>query len=227
MRPVWTRNGKDRATAGDRCCGDRCAEPPESCCGYVDMWGWRCDVRSCIGHSYEVGGVALCATHISLCLAYGGHADRLDNELEDIFEQTPTLVRWITRGLDSEVRELLDPDKPASAMADHEILAGKSPTWKASWRSPVTNMAVRVALGGAADPRIFVCERERQILFFSVPSNVAMAATTYGSLDPDADVREAILDRIRKPLMDATAKTRMIELAGRVGSPGTELEFAL
>jgi hypothetical protein len=215
MRAVWTRNGKGRATAGDRCCGDRCLEPPETCCGYVDLWGWRCDVKSCAGHSYEVDGLALCGTHVSLCLAYGGNAGRLDYELDDIFEQTPTLLRWITRGLDADIREMLSPENPDEVVMDQEVVTGKGPTWKASWRSPATNLAVRIALGGASDPRIFVCEREHQLLFFSVPPDIAMAVAAFGNLDPDIDVREAILDRVREPVAEAAARTRMVELAGR------------
>jgi len=215
MKAVWTRNGKDGATAEDRCCGDRCSEPPESCCGYVDLWGWRCDVRSCAGHGYEVGGVSLCATHVSLCLAYGGNAEELHEELDDLYNQTPTLLRWMTRGLDAQVRELLDPETPSAVIVDQEVIAGKSPTWKASWRSLATNMAVRIALGGSSDPRVFVCERDRQVLFFSVPANVTMAAATFHEIDPDADVREAILDRVRPTLVEANAKARMVELAGR------------
>jgi hypothetical protein len=215
MQAVWTRNGKDRATAEDRCCGDRCSEPPECCCGYVDLWGWKCDARSCVGHSYEVDGTSLCATHVSLCLAYGGNADRLQDELEDLYDQTPTLLRWMTRGLDAQVREMLCPEVPSDVILDQEVIAGKSAKWKASWRSPVTNMAVRLSLGGSTDPRVYVCERDRQVLFFTVPANVAMAAMTFHEIDPDADVREAILDRIRKPLVEVNAKARMVELAGR------------
>jgi hypothetical protein len=161
-----------------------------------------------------VGGVSLCATHVSLCLAYGGNADKLQSELDDLFNQTPTLLRWMTRGLDAQVRELLDPETPSAVIVDQEVIADKTPTWKASWRSPATNMAVRLALGGSTDPRVFVCERDRQVLFFSVPANVTMAAATFHEIDPDADVREAILDRVRKPLTESTAKARMVELAG-------------
>jgi hypothetical protein len=43
---------------------------------------------------------------------------------------------------------------------------------------------------------------------------VTMAAATFHEIDPNADVREAILDRVRKPLTEANAKARMVELAG-------------
>src|SRR5665213_2200024 len=100
MQALWTRNTKSKATESDRCCERRCTEPPDMVCAFVDQYGWRCSLRSCVGHSYEISGDALCAMHASLCFAIGGDAPVLNTELRDQWEQTPTLLRWMTRGLD-------------------------------------------------------------------------------------------------------------------------------
>ena len=190
----------------------------------MDQWGWRCSTRSCVGHTYELPDIQLCSTHASLCFAYGGEAPPFGAELQDLFDQTPTLLRWVTRGLHGGIAKLLDPEDPRSVSVRHEVVAGKTISWQAEWRSLSTDWNISVDISGSADPWISLFEGENLELKFQMPENLnSRTGEAFSDGGSEVDVRAAVLRRLSSAISLSGFTGTMINLAG---AAKIELEFA-
>ena len=164
MNPLWTRSGKRSITAAEGCHAERCAEQPEHRCTYVDQWGWRCLAPSCRVHGLVVSGHALCLRHAGLCLGLGGDVNPIPGELEDEYEQTPSLLIWAARGVDTDMRKVFADTFGASSVTfEQRIEAHERPRWLAEWRAD--GVAVALVIEGYGDPLLTITDSgERLIL---------------------------------------------------------------
>ena len=217
MQAVWTRNNKAKATAADRCCERRCSEKPEVVCSFIDQYGWRCSSPACIGHAYEIGDGILCRTHASLCFAVGGDTPPLEGELCDQWDQTPTLLRWMTRGLDQGVRSALEHE--GSGIIHEQGVCAKDPrtlAWWARWARTDADLLVALNFAGAADPTIVVSHDGEILKQFNVPASLHSPVMRYGEFDPDSDIKGIIVARVTGALAVVNIATTIVELTGKL-----------
>jgi hypothetical protein len=75
-------------------------------CGYVDRRGRACPTRWCWEHCIVLGGHSFCARHASTLIAIGGEETRR-TALPELENRVPSLVYWVGRDMDADVRSLL------------------------------------------------------------------------------------------------------------------------
>ena len=88
----------------------------------------------------ELGGEPYCRRHAGLFLALGGSLALLDCELDDHFARRPSLVSWVPRDLDLDMRNLLAdvaeiPRYQATIVTKQMIHAAPPElvTWEVRW----------------------------------------------------------------------------------------------
>jgi hypothetical protein len=170
-----------------------------------------------VGHGYEIAGDTLCSVHASLCFAICGDEPVLEDEIRDQWEQTPTLLRWMTRGLDAGIRAALRHE--GSEIAHEQGVCAKdlrTLAWWARWERKDADLIVALNIGGAADPSIVVSHGGDVLKQFNVPASLHSPVMRYGEFDPDSDIRGIIVARVTGALAVVNIANTLVELTGRL-----------
>lgn len=133
-----------------RGCGNRTAQ----LCAYRDRRERSCSATICPAHSISLGGVTYCRRHAGTVQAIGELA--LDQSAHpDIDDRAPSLVDWIGRDIDRDIRTLLARSaRPGeSVVADDAARRAhdfrRNARWERSWRlvehtGPILNVTLHV-----------------------------------------------------------------------------------
>ena len=116
-------------------------------CDYVDRRGRRCQTAWCPAHRAVVDGEVLCRRHAGV---RGALAARITGDAPpdpDLEVRSPSLVRWVSDGVESAVRTLLGA--PGVAVASSPVVLvmgvrGGLRAWERSWSSGEHVVRIRV-----------------------------------------------------------------------------------
>lgn len=117
-----------------------CSEPACSSqtavqCQYVDRRQRECTSAWCREHQTLAHGGIYCRRHAGIINALGpNHANMT---LPDIDNRAPSLANWVSRDLDTPIRDLLEQEFPGHDMTVTTVVSGGSPrerTWGRSWK---------------------------------------------------------------------------------------------
>jgi hypothetical protein len=144
-----------RAASGVACTMRGCANHTAQLCAYRDRRERSCTATICPAHSISLGGVVYCRRHAGTVQAIGELAMDQSGH-PDIDDRAPSLVDWIGRDIDKDIRTLLArAARPGeSVIADdaarlaHDFL--RNARWERSWRlvehtGPILNVTLHVA----------------------------------------------------------------------------------
>ena len=142
--------------AGDRPCTERgCALTTGLSCAYVDRRGRRCPTSWCPEHRLVMDGKVYCRRHAGIVSALPGGSTSSSAPLPDLENRAPSLVSWVAREVDADIRRLLlaelDDAGGAQLITDPVYLIFVGPerrrAWERAWKLVThTGTALRVAL---------------------------------------------------------------------------------
>jgi hypothetical protein len=135
-----------------RGCGNHTAQ----LCAYRDRRERTCSATICPAHGISLGGITYCRRHAGTMQAIGELA-RDQSGRPDIDDRAPSLVDWIGRDIDRDIRTLLArAARPGeSVIADDTARLAhdfhRNARWERSWRlvehtGPILNVTLHVAV---------------------------------------------------------------------------------
>jgi hypothetical protein len=137
--PAQASTPAPAASSGVACeipgCGNQTAQP----CAYRDGRGHECRAVHCPDHGQSIDGTFYCRRHAGVVRALGVD-DTPQGGLPDVDNRAPSLVSWIARDLDANVRRLLRDAAGAgeSVIADETVHVARDfnrkARWEQSWR---------------------------------------------------------------------------------------------
>jgi hypothetical protein len=144
-----------RAASGIACTMRGCANHTAQLCAYRDRRERSCSAKICPAHSILLGGITYCRRHAGTVQAIGELAGDQSGH-PDIDDRAPSLVDWIARDLDRDIRTLLArAARPGeSVIADDSARLAhdfrRNSRWERSWRlvehtGPILNVTLHVA----------------------------------------------------------------------------------
>jgi hypothetical protein len=111
-------------------------------CAYVDRRGLGCGTAWCSDHHLVVEDRAYCRRHAGVVSAMPGGDIRGSAPLPDVENRSPSLVSWVAREVDADIRYLLAAELiqggAAELVADpvHPIFTGsdRRRAWERAWK---------------------------------------------------------------------------------------------
>jgi len=143
-----------RVATGIACAMRGCNNHTAELCAYRDRRERSCATAICPAHSISLGGVTYCRRHAGTVQAIGELA-RDQSGHPDVDDRAPSLVDWISRDLDKDIRRLLARTaRPGeSVIADDAARLAhdfhRNARWERSWRlvehtGPILNVTLHV-----------------------------------------------------------------------------------
>ncbi len=140
---------------GSLACNEQaCAETNGVACQYVDRRNRGCKSAWCPAHRIVMDGQVFCRRHAGVVSALPG-GTAAGSPLPDLENRAPSLVSWVARELDADIRSVLlkevDPASGAQLIADPVSLifigTERRRAWERSWKLAThTGLAIRVGL---------------------------------------------------------------------------------
>ena len=132
-----------------------CSNQTGRLCAYRDRRDRSCSATICPAHSISLGGVVYCRRHAGTVQAIGELA-RDQSAHPDVDDRAPSLVDWIARDIDKDIRTLLARTaRPGeSVLADEAARLAhdfhRNARWERSWRliehtGPILSVTLDVA----------------------------------------------------------------------------------
>lgn len=149
-----------RAASGIACTMHGCANNTAQLCAYRDRRERSCSATICPAHGVSLGGNVYCRRHAGTVQAIGELAHDPSGH-PDVDDRAPSLVDWVGRDLDRDIRTLLArAARPGeSVIADNSARLAhdfrRNPRWERSWRlvehtGPILNVTLHVAVDDAS-----------------------------------------------------------------------------
>jgi hypothetical protein len=143
------------AQTGVSCTMRGCPNTTAQLCAYRDRRDRTCSATICPAHGIALAGITYCRRHAGTVQAIGELATEPGGR-PDINDRAPSLVDWIGRDLDKDIRTLLARTaRPGeSVVADDAARLAhdfrRNARWERSWRlvehtGPVLNITLHVA----------------------------------------------------------------------------------
>jgi hypothetical protein len=126
-------------STGITCGAPGCSNDTALPCAYRDRRGRMCPTAFCPDHGATLYGVTYCRRHAGTVQAIGELAAD-PNGRPDIDDRTPSLVNWISRDLDQQIRALLAAAarEGESVVVDESVRltrdSKRNLRWERSWR---------------------------------------------------------------------------------------------
>jgi hypothetical protein len=168
-------------------------------CAYVDKRGRECNGIFCPAHWGVINGAVYCRRHANTVRALGDNG-RDRRGLPDVDNRGPSLVNWIAREIDDQVRGLLGTvahgdervlvDTDVALAYDHH----RRPRWERSWKLvETTGLVLKVAIHvDERDDALVTVRVGHEMVAQGVPPWIARRHTGE-DIDPE-------LDRLRREL---------------------------
>jgi hypothetical protein len=122
------------APTATTCAQRGCTNVGAQLCAYRDRRGRACPAAFCPAHSVSFSGTSYCRRHAGTVQAIGELA-KDPNGFPDLNDRAPSLVNWISRDLDENVRRLLGRTARSgeSVIVDESVRLAHDPARKARW----------------------------------------------------------------------------------------------
>ena len=126
-------------TTGVTCTVPGCANDTAQPCAYRDGRGRACAAAYCPDHGVSTNGRFYCRRHAGVVRAVGA-METPAGGMPDVDNRAPSLVNWIARDLDGNVRRLLSgcANRGESVIADETVHIARDfnrkARWEQSWR---------------------------------------------------------------------------------------------
>jgi hypothetical protein len=139
--PAPAANGTPNpaSTPGIPCGLTGCTNETAAPCSYLDGRGRACQSAYCPEHGVTIDGAFYCRRHAGIVRALGSSVTP-GSGLPDLDNRAPSLVNWIARDLDANVRRLLtaSASRGESVIADETVRVvrdfNRHARWEQSWR---------------------------------------------------------------------------------------------
>jgi hypothetical protein len=111
-----------------------CTNSGAQLCAYLDRRGRPCPAAFCSAHRVSFAGTSYCRRHAGTVQAIGELA-KDPNGFPDLNDRAPSLVNWIARDLDENIRRLLGRAARSgeSVIVDESVRLAHDPARKARW----------------------------------------------------------------------------------------------
>ena len=140
---------------GIACTMRGCANQTAQLCAYRDRRERSCAVTICPAHAISLGGNTYCRRHAGTVQAIG-ELSRDPSGHPDVDDRAPSLVDWIGRDIDRDIRTLLArAARPGESVISDNVARRahdfhRNARWERSWRlvehtGPVLNVTLHVA----------------------------------------------------------------------------------
>lgn len=146
MTSLFRRSQHGRLTApvplistGSTCAMRGCSNETAQPCAYRDHRGRSCQTAFCPTHSVAYAGRSYCRRHAGTVQACAGPVTGL-NGLPDVDDRAPSLVNWVARDLDKNIRILLtDATRSGESVVVEDTVRfvrvhTRNAHWERSWR---------------------------------------------------------------------------------------------
>ena len=130
---------RDAVSSVMSCTMPGCSNDTALPCAYRDRWRRACPTALCPAHRVTVTGIAYCRRHAGTVQAIG-ELSMDSHGRPDLDDRTPSLVNWIARDLDTNIRALLACTTLAgeSIVVDEVVRLARdrnrTARWERSWR---------------------------------------------------------------------------------------------
>jgi hypothetical protein len=127
------------STPGLPCALTGCTNETAVPCSYLDGRGRACQSAYCPEHGVSIDGKFYCRRHAGIVRALGSSVTP-GSGLPDLDNRAPSLVNWVARDLDANVRRLLaaSANRGESVIADETVRVVRDfkrhARWEQSWR---------------------------------------------------------------------------------------------
>lgn len=127
------------SSSGIPCSLTGCTSDNAALCGYHDGRGRACQAAYCSEHGVSIDHAFYCRRHAGVVRAVGSQTTP-GSGLPDLDNRAPSLVNWIARDLDANVRQLLaaSAGRGESIIADDTVRVvrdfNRNARWEQSWR---------------------------------------------------------------------------------------------
>ena len=180
-----------RPPAPDACSDLACGEPATERCCYVDNAGEECATLWCPPHSQPVDGVAYCRRHAGVIR---GLTPSLQRDLPGVTNRAPSLVIWVGRSVDADVRDMLSLTFEDRAGVRMERVVpehrGDTCVWVLRWIAKTSAVTCTLSLEVSEDADTLVTLRAgAEPIFAAVPPWISLRAD--GNPTAETHVREA------------------------------------
>jgi hypothetical protein len=168
--PFWNRSRADDAMLAEAhrrsevvaqmpgdlpCTEGGCERTTALACQYVDRRNRSCQSAWCPEHRLVIDGQIFCRRHAGVVSALPGAGTHRNLPLPDLENRAPSLVSWVARELDADIRRLLLAELPSNSGAQlitdpvYLVFVGadRQRAWERSWKLvDHTGHSLRVAL---------------------------------------------------------------------------------
>jgi hypothetical protein len=137
--PATNPAANPASASGVPCTLTGCTNENAALCTYLDGRGRACQAAYCPEHGASIDGAFYCRRHAGVVRAIGSVATP-GSGLPDLDNRAPSLVNWIARDLDANVRRLLaaSAGRGESVIADETVRVvrdfNRNARWEQSWR---------------------------------------------------------------------------------------------
>jgi len=148
------------AAAPAHCTAQGCPATEVTQCAYVDRRSRPCSTAWCHEHAVMIDGAVYCRRHAGVVRAVGTQPDRLQS-LPDLENRAPSLVNWMARDVDSDVRNILLRYAQGETTIDESPIMATGPPsnrmWTRHWKvlsHTGFNMRISLTVTEAEDTKV-------------------------------------------------------------------------
>ncbi|MFN2451596.1 MAG: hypothetical protein ABR541_04515 [Candidatus Dormibacteria bacterium] len=213
-----------------RCSAGGCEQATAVPCEYIDRRSLRCDTAWCPAHRIVVDSRVFCRRHAGTVSALPG-GPLAGSPLPDLDNRAPSLVSWVAREVDAEIRQLLlslaDGEVSAQLIVDPVFLIfvgrDRKRAWERSWKLvDHRGTTLRVALQVEEDDNAAISIRVGSNLIdrLTPPWIAQRQARLPVSAEIDAERRQQFNDQIVAVITPALQHEAALDrAASRFGGP--------
>jgi len=221
--PGDTDPGDARVTGDALCCEKGCELQTGVPCAYVDRKNRACPTAWCPAHGLIIHGQTYCRRH-------AGTISALDlpsfeaGVLPDLGNRAPSLVSWVAREVDADIREILSehagPGSHLSVDPVYLVFLGshRRRAWERSWKvSDHTGHSLRVTLLVEEDADVEVGVKVGSVIRARIVPPWIALRLRHRPLDPYEDARRRkefntkILDAVRAGVLEESAFNKWMD----------------
>lgn len=210
------------------CCEKGCEEQTGVQCAYIDRKNRACPTAWCPAHALVIHGQVYCRRHAGTISALGLHSVEA-GVLPDLDNRAPSLVSWVAREVDADVRQILaehaGPGYKLSVDPVYLVFLGanRRRAWERVWKvSDHTGHSLRVALVVEEEADVEVAVKVGSLVRARIVPPWIASRLRRRPVDPYEDARRRkdfnarVLEAVRAGVAEEAAFNQKMEMRDRV-----------